>query len=313
MDIPANRLPAWLRAKPARPGGTHAVRARLRAAGLHTVCEEARCPNAGECFGAGKATFLILGDACTRACTFCAVGHAAPAAADPDEPSRVAETAAGLGLRHVVITSVTRDDLADGGAGQFASCIKTCRGALPDATIEVLIPDFGGDEDALNVVLAAGPDVLNHNIETVRGLYPRVRPQAGYDRSLELLARAAAFAGPTPAGRVRSAAVETPAPALSHPTPVVKSGLMVGLGETRAQLSECFRDLRHAGVEILTMGQYLRPRRSNIGVARYYEPAEFGELAAAARAAGIPTVVAAPLVRSSYHAAGTLGAARRGK
>ncbi|MBI5529596.1 MAG: lipoyl synthase [Deltaproteobacteria bacterium] len=289
MPVPHVRLPPWLRARQVPRGTTHALRARLREGGLHTVCEEARCPNAGECFGAGTATFLILGDACTRDCTFCAVRHGVPDAPDPDEPRRVAAEAKRLGLRHVVITSVTRDDLPDGGAGHFAACVRACRDLLPGATVEVLIPDFHGDVDALGCVLKACPDVLNHNIETVRALYPEVRPQADYDRSLALLRRC----GPQPT-------------ACSLQPVVVKSGLMVGLGETREQLSECFRDLHRAGVEVLTIGQYLRPRRANIEVARYCTPFEFDELAADARDLGFSHVLSGPLVRSSYHAAETV-------
>lgn len=276
-------------------GRTHEVRARLRAGGLHTVCEKARCPNAGECFGSGTATFLILGDVCTRDCSFCAVKHGAPAAPDPGEPSRVAEEAKRLGLCHVVITSVTRDDLPDGGAAQFAACVHAVREAIPKATVEVLVPDFGGNADSLAEVLRARPDVLNHNIETVRRLYPRVRPQAVYDRSLELLSRAASFARLLPPTAYRL------------PPVVVKSGLMVGLGETRGEINACLRDLRAAGVSVLTIGQYLRPRRDNVEVARYYTPAEFDELAAEARDLGFGRVLSGPLVRSSYHAAETLG------
>ncbi len=274
------RMPRWL-LRPVRSGaGMAQVRSVLDAYGLHTVCRSARCPNHGECFASRTATFMILGDVCTRHCTFCAVGKGTPAALEADEPERVARAAAELGLRHLVVTSVTRDDLPDGGAGHFAATIRAARSLLPEAAIEVLTPDFGGDRAATYVVLEAGPDVFNHNLETVVELYAKVRPQADYARSLELL---------------RFAADEFPG---IH----TKSGLMVGLGETREELGNTFRDLHEAGCHILTLGQYLRPSRANIETERFYSPAEFEELEAAAREAGIPQVFAGPLVRSSYHA-----------
>lgn len=274
------RMPRWL-LRPVRTGaGMAQVRSVLDTYGLHTVCRSARCPNHGECFASRTATFMILGDVCTRHCTFCAVGKGTPAALEVDEPERVARAAAELGLRHLVVTSVTRDDLPDGGAGHFAATIRAARSQLPEAAIEVLTPDFGGDRAAVRVVLEAGPDVFNHNLETVVGLYTKVRPQADYARSLELL---------------RFAADEFPGIR-------TKSGLMVGLGETREELKHTFGDLHEAGCHILTLGQYLRPTRANIETERFYTPAEFEELEVAAREAGIPQVFAGPLVRSSYHA-----------
>ncbi len=274
------RMPRWL-LRPVRSGAEMAqVRGVLDDYRLHTVCQSARCPNHGECFSSRTATFMILGDVCTRRCTFCAVNKGVPAAPEVDEPERVARAAAELELRHLVITSVTRDDLPEGGAAHFAETVCAARALLPEATIEVLTPDFGGDLAAARRVLEAGPDVFNHNLETVEGLYPKVRPQADYARSLELLRFAAGeFPG------IRS-----------------KSGLMLGLGETHGELEKTFRDLHEAGCHILTLGQYLRPSAANIETDRFISPAEFAELEAAARDAGIPQVFAGPLVRSSYHA-----------
>jgi len=299
------RKPAWLKLKAPAPRQYRATGALLDELELHTVCREARCPNKGECFAAGTATFLILGDVCTRACTFCAVeGEGKPAAAtsphgacalDPDEPRRVAEAARRLGLRHVVVTSVTRDDLADGGAEQFAAAIAAIRDAVPEATVEVLIPDLGGDEAALAAVLAAGPDVLNHNLETVPRLYPDVRPQARYDRSLELLARAAAWArGPGP---LRAAALG----AQTAARPLVKTGLMVGLGETGDEVANVLADAAASGVDAVTVGQYLQPHSGCRPVARYVTPEEFAGYESRGGELGL-TVVAAPFVRSSYKA-----------
>ena len=297
------RLPEWLRAKTVRRADTHVLRTSLRAHGLHTVCEEARCPNAGECFGDGTAAFLILGGACTRGCAFCAVTRNAPAPVDPDEPAAVAAQAAALGLRHVVITSVTRAALPDGGAAQFAASIRRVREALPRATVEVLVPDFAGSGEALDAVLGAAPDVLNHNVETVRERYAAVRPGAVYERSIELLHRAARYKPHAVPPLRRRGGIKG--------VVVIKSGLMVGLGETTEQLMACFRDLREAGVRALTIGQYLRPRRANIAVARYYTPAEFEVLAAGARTLGFDAVFAGPLVRSSYHAGETFATLSR--
>ncbi len=264
---------------PGRPSERHAVRARLRRAGLHTVCEEARCPNVGECFGAGTATFLILGDACTRACRFCGVATAhSPAPPDPDEPRRLAETAAALGLGHVVITSVTRDDLPDGGAGHFAACVQAVRAACPRASIEVLVPDFQGCAADIDRVLAARPDVFNHNLETVERLSPKVRPQADFHRSLGVLQRAAGSG-----------------------QGVVKSGLMVGLGETDEEVEGALGFLVEAGCQVVTIGQYLQPTRDALPVARDVGPDSYARYRRAGRALGLK-VVAGPLVRSSWHA-----------
>ena len=274
------RLPPWIR-QPLRTdqhyGSVQQVLANLS---LHTVCRSAHCPNQQECWNRGTATFMILGDTCTRACQFCNVTTGRPAAPDPGEPQRLAEAVQKMQLRHVVITSVTRDDLPDGGAGHFAATIAAVRAALPGALIEVLTPDFGGAPAALDSVLAARPDVFNHNLETVRRLQPDVRPQANYERSLGVLRHAAAF----------------------QPKPAVKSGLMVGLGETDDELLEALRDLRAAGCELLTVGQYLRPRHGKREVARFVTPEAFAELEQAARALGFRAVAAGPLVRSSYRA-----------
>jgi lipoyl synthase len=247
--------------------------------GLHTVCEGAKCPNRTACWHDSAAAFLILGDACTRDCRFCAIPHdATPAPPDPGEPARLAEAAAAMGLRHVVVTSVTRDDLPDGGAGHFAAVIRALRDRLPAATVEVLVPDFQGDPAALALVLAAQPDIFNHNLETVARLQPAVRPQADYARSLAVLRQASAAGART------------------------KSGLMLGMGETDDEIAAALRDLRAAGVALLTLGQYLAPSPAHHSVARYVSPAEFDRWRDAARALGFASVAAAPHVRSSYHA-----------
>ncbi len=292
----SGRKPAWLKVRPPAPGRFRATGALLDELGLHTVCEEARCPNKSECFSGGIATFMILGDRCTRGCGFCGVGRADASAAvgptgrdvDADEPRRVAEAAVRLGLRHVVVTSVTRDDLGDGGAAHFAATIAALRAALPAATIEVLVPDFLGDADALSRVLAARPDVLGHNLETVPRLYAVARPQAEYRRSLLVLERAAALA---PIRR-----------------PLVKTGVMLGLGEATAEVDALLRDCVAAGVDIVTVGQYLRPARDRLPVARYVEPREFSAIEGRARALGLE-VVAGPFVRSSYRAGDVFAAA----
>jgi lipoic acid synthetase len=275
------RRPSWLKVQ--LPGGEQYARLKglLRGLGLHTVCEEARCPNLGECWGHGTATFLILGRVCTRACGFCAVETGRPAQADPEEPERVAEAVARLGLRHAVVTSVARDDLPDGGAAAFAATVRAIRARAPRTTVEVLIPDFGGEGEHLRRVLAAEPDVLNHNVETCRRLTPRVRARARYGRSLELLARARAW-GPS---RMRT-----------------KSGFMVGLGETWQECLEVMDDLRAARVDILTVGQYLRPSPRHLPLLRYYTPEEFDALRAEALSRGFLHCEAGPLVRSSYRA-----------
>jgi lipoic acid synthetase len=298
------RKPAWLKHRTPVPQQYRATGALLDELDLHTVCREARCPNKGECYAAGTATFLILGDVCTRACAFCAVegeGKAAPAShgvcvVDPDEPRRVAEAARRLGLRHVVVTSVTRDDLPDGGAAQFAAAIAALRGRVPEATVEVLVPDLGGDEAALAVVLSARPDVLNHNLETVPRLYSRVRPQASYRRSLELLARAAAWARSVRAAAGAGATAGAPAT-----RPLVKTGLMVGLGETSDEVGAVLVDAAASGVDAVTVGQYLQPDASCLAVSSYVTPDEFAAYERRGEELGL-TVVAAPFVRSSYKA-----------
>ena len=275
-----NRKPPWL--KVPFPGGSQYLRVKglLRSSGLHTVCEEARCPNVGECFQNRTATFLILGDVCTRACAFCAVTSGRPADLDAGEPLKVARAVSRLGVRHAVVTSVTRDDLPDGGASIFAATIRSIRRLSPGTSVEVLVPDFQGSRDALAAVMAARPDVLNHNLETVPRLYRRVRPKAVYGRSLELLARAKETDGDV----------------------ITKSGLMVGLGEERDELLTVMADLVRVGCRVLTIGQYLQPTPRHLPVARYYHPDEFAELAREGRRLGFRHVESGPLVRSSYHA-----------
>jgi lipoic acid synthetase len=277
---PQARKPAWLKVR--APGGPHYMRlkALMRERKLHTVCEEARCPNIGECWEERTATFMILGDVCTRRCGFCAVAHGRPEWEDWGEPDRVGRTVAEMGLAHVVVTSVNRDDLADGGSEMFARTIGAIRCEAPDCRVEVLIPDFQGVESALDTVLRARPDVLNHNIETVPRLYREVRPGSRYERSLELF------------GRARRHAT----------APVVKSGMMLGLGETLDEVRATMADLHAAGVELLTLGQYLRPSPRHLPVVRYVPPEEFTALGAEGRALGFRHVEAGPLVRSSYHA-----------
>jgi lipoic acid synthetase len=253
----------------------------MREQGLHTICEEALCPNIGECWGEFRtASFLILGDVCTRNCGFCDVTTGRPQEVDWSEPARLAEAVARLNLRHVVITSVTRDDLADGGAEIFAMTIRALKRRDPALGVEVLIPDFQGNWDALATVMQAGPDILNHNMETVPRLYPRVRPKAIYTQSLELLKRGKSLQPRTP----------------------TKSGLMVGLGETREELLHVFADLRAHDVDVLTVGQYLRPSLRHLPVERFVSPGEFDELKSIAREMGFRHVESGPLVRSSYHA-----------
>ncbi len=280
--------PSWLRARV--PGGERfdSLRDLVRSERLHTVCEEARCPNIGECWNAGEATFMILGDTCTRACGFCAVTSGRPGALDPLEPFRVAQAVAQMDLDYCVITSVNRDDEPDGGAAIFAGCIRAIRHRTPNVEVEVLIPDFQGNWDALATVVRARPVVLNHNIETVPRLYPRARPKAIYTQSLELLQRVKAI----------------------DPTMVTKSGIMLGLGETRDELATTIADLRNHDCDLLTIGQYLRPSRKHLPIVRYYSPDEFDELADEARSLGFAHVEAGPLVRSSYHAGEQARAAR---
>lgn len=274
--------PSWLKVPLARGPDFRALKRLMREQGLHTICEEALCPNIGECWGQSRtATFLILGDTCTRNCGFCDVLTGRPGEVDWDEPRRLAEAVARLGLRHVVITSVTRDDLDDGGATVFAMTIRQLKRHDPGLSVEVLVPDFQGSHEALKVVMDASPDILNHNLETVPRLYSRVRPKAKYAQSIELLRRARRLAPRVP----------------------TKSGVMVGLGETNAELLQTFRELREMGeVDILTVGQYLRPSMKHLPVERHVTPDEFAELKAAARAMGFKHVEAGPLVRSSYHA-----------
>ena len=275
------RLPAWLRVKTGKASLARETRELLREMGVHTVCEQAMCPNIGECYGAHTATFMILGRVCTRSCRFCAVEHGSPEPPDPDEPRRVAEAAGRLGLRYVVVTCVTRDDLPDGGAGHFAHTIEALRERVPGAGIEVLTSDLGGDGAALRIVLDARPTVFNHNVETVRRLQPVVRPDAAYERSLGVLAQAAAH----------------------DPAPLIKSGLMVGLGETDAEVEETLADLSAAGCQMVTIGQYLRPSERHLPVARYVEPAGFERYERMGLRRGLRRVISGPFVRSSYCAA----------
>ncbi len=272
--------PSWLKVR--FPGGPNYVRLKnlMRSQNLHTVCEEAHCPNVGECWEAGTATFLILGDICTRACGYCAITTGRPAALDRQEPQRVARAVQALALTHAVVTSVDRDDQPDGGAAIFAETIRWIRRLSPTTTIEVLTPDFLGNWDALATVMAAQPEILNHNTETVPRLYRRARPRGSYQRALELLQRARDL----------------------DPETITKSGVMVGLGETRAELSAVLTDLRSVHCDVLTVGQYLRPGPKYLPMARYYTPEEFDEIAAEARALGFRHVESGPLVRSSYHA-----------
>ena len=289
--MPTERKPDWLRVR--FPAGESFERLRLlmRDQTLHTVCEEARCPNIGDCWNRGTATFMILGDTCTRSCGFCAVKTGRPGTLDHSEPKRVALAIQQMALKHAVITSVNRDELDDGGANIFAETIRWTRRLSPETTIEVLIPDFRGDYDALAAVLAAKPEILNHNTETVPRLYRLVRPQAVYERSLELLRRAKEIA----------------------PTARTKSGVMVGLGETREELLVVFADLAAQGVDILTVGQYLRPTLAHLPVVRYWHPDEFAELKERALEVGFAHVESGPLVRSSYHAEEQAAAGAKGR
>ena len=278
---PFVRKPSWLKVR--APGGPNyaSIKTMMRELGLHTVCEEARCPNIGECWEHKAATFMILGDVCTRNCTYCAVSHGTPKAFDPLEPVRLAEAVATMGLEHVVITSVDRDDLVNGGAEAFAGCITEIRRRLPDTSVEVLIPDFKGSERALQIVMDARPDVLNHNLETAERLYRLARPGGRYDRALQLLANARRQGGPGA---------------------LTKSGMILGMGEEWDEILVCMRDLRRSDVNILTLGQYLRPSDSHLPVARYYTPDEFDELKDRGMAMGFTHIQASPLTRSSYHA-----------
>jgi len=291
IGAPRPRLPQW-----ARRGRTHfealnRLKSGFRELGLHTVCESARCPNIHECFHRGAATFMILGDVCTRGCGFCAVPKGRALPLDAAEPENAARMAARMKLRHVVVTSVNRDDLDDGGSRHFAETVRAVRRALPDARVEALTPDFNGDLDAVGRVLEAGPHVFNHNMETVPRLYRRVRPQADYAQSLRVLAFAANRARQVIASRDPSS------PAL-----LVKSGFMVGLGESEEEVRGLLRDLRAAGVDIATLGQYLQPTRRNLPVAAYIEPAQFDAYREYGLSLGFKMVFSGPLVRSSYMA-----------
>ncbi len=277
---PREPKPEWLKVR--APGSESYIRLRgiMRGLGLNTVCEDAHCPNIGECWHHGTATFMILGDVCTRACTYCAVAHGKPAALDIDEPRRVGEAVEQMALKYAVITSVNRDDQADGGAGIFAGTIRDIKRRLPSCRVEVLIPDFKGEAGPLHTVLDARPDILNHNTETVPRLYRAVRSGGKYARTLELLDRSRTYAPDIP----------------------TKTGLMMGLGEEQDEVVEVFRDLRRVGVQILTLGQYLRPSDTHAVMTRYYHPDEFRELKRIALDLGFVHVEAGPLVRSSYHA-----------
>ncbi len=278
---PKRRLPPWLK-RPLPPGDAMLqTRKLIDGLQLNTVCVEARCPNLTECWTRGTATFMILGDECTRRCSFCAVGTAKPLPPEEDEPQRMADAAAKLGLRHVVITSVARDDLPDEGAGHFARCITAVRERLPESTIEVLVPDFHGKPELIKIVTDARPEVYNHNLETVARLQKKVRPAARYQRTLDVLRTAKRL----------------------DPQIVTKSGIMVGLGETREELEQAMRDLVAHDCDMLTIGQYLRPGDERYAaVERYYPPEEFDELAEAAKAIGFKAVASGPFVRSSYFA-----------
>ena len=279
VPVPLLPRPSWIRARAPQGPVYERLRGLMRGLELHTVCEEAHCPNLGECWSRGTATFMILGEVCTRACGFCAVKTGLPGRPpDPDEPRRVADAVARMGLRHAVVTSVNRDDQPDGGAGIFAATLREVRARVPGCAVEVLIPDFKGCGDALQVVLDARPDVLNHNVETVPRLYRQARSGASFPRSLELLKRS------------KNAGLLT------------KSGVMVGLGEEWAEIEDTFRAIRSSGTDILTVGQYLRPSLQHLPVLRYYTPGEFEALRGFALALGFAHVESGPLVRSSYHA-----------
>jgi lipoyl synthase len=282
MNEPVVPKPSWLRVSLPSGESYGRIRGLMRSKSLHTVCEEAMCPNMAECWGCGTATFLILGNVCTRSCGFCAVktGRPGEEPADMGQAADVAEAVASMGLKHAVITSVTRDDLPDGGAALFAETITMIHARVPGCTVEVLIPDFKGDVDSLKLVAKARPEILGHNVETIPRLYPSVRPQANYERSLHLLQSAKDL----------------------NPDLLTKSGIMVGLGENTNELIAVFADLRRVGCDILTIGQYLRPTRSHLPVVRYYTPDEFMSLRKAGYEAGFRWVESGPLVRSSYHA-----------
>ncbi len=282
-DAPRLRKPDWIRVRLPAGNAVGLLKARLRERELVTVCEEASCPNIHECFSKGTATFMVLGEICTRRCSFCDVAHGRPKAPDVNEPARLARTVREMGLKYVVITSVDRDDLRDGGAGHFVECIRSVRAASPGIRVEILVPDFRGKgrrERALDLLAASPPDVFNHNIETVEGLYRNVRPGADYQWSLDLLALFKQ----------------------QHPDIPTKSGIMLGLGEEREQVLQTLQDLRRHEVDLVTIGQYLQPTAHHHPVMRYWTPQEFDELGTAACALGFSHVASGPLVRSSYHA-----------
>jgi len=281
LEGPLPRKPPWIRVKAPLGPGVRRIKNLLRQQGLNSVCEEASCPNLAECFNHGTATFMIMGDLCTRRCPFCDVAHGRPKPLDEDEPEHLAQAVAAMGLKYVVITSVDRDDLRDGGAGHFAACVSCLRERCPDTRIEILVPDFRGRMDrALSALAEAPADVLNHNLETVPRLYRLARPGADYAWSLRLLQRFKE----------------------EHPSIPTKSGLMLGLGEERHEVEQVLRDLREHGCDMLTIGQYLQPSRHHLPVARYWEPQEFESLGELARGLGFASAASGPLVRSSYHA-----------
>ncbi len=288
---PADRIPVWLRRPPGSSQETGDVKKLLRASSLNTVCEEARCPNISECFGRGTATFMILGDVCTRGCRFCSVVTGKPEMLEDSfqaEGDSVAEAAERLNLKHVVVTSVARDDLPDGGASGFVKTIRSIRARLPEVTVEILVPDFSGKKGALESVLAEGPDVFNHNLETVPRLYRRVRPGASYERSLNLLAHAAQYSKQT----------------------VVKTGIMLGLGEEEGEVLQLFSDARASGVNVFTAGQYMRPGRNYLEVVEYLSPEKFQFYSEKAEKVGFESITIEPLSRSSYRAETQLAKAR---
>ncbi len=274
------RLPDWLKVK--APGSPRYIELKqvMRSQSLHTVCEEAHCPNIGECWGRGTATFMILGDICTRSCRYCAVTSGRPAGLDLQEPARLAQTVSEMGLDYCVITSVNRDDLPDGGSFIFASCIRNIREQAPNCRVEVLIPDFAGSWEALQKVLEAGPDVLNHNIESTRRVFPVVRPKGDYRLSLDLLAKSKQLA----------------------PGIATKSGIIVGMGESSEEVLQTMADLREVDCDLLTVGQYLRPSRKHLPIDRFYTPSEFEQFREQGESMGFKHVASGPLVRSSYHA-----------
>ncbi len=327
-DIRATPKPDWLRVRVPASSDREEMFRLMKSLSLHTVCEEANCPNLPECFGRGTATFMILGRQCTRNCTFCNVSHEAPSLPDPAEASHVAEAVRKLRLRHVVVTSVTRDDMPDGGAGQFAKVMGAIRNENPDTTVEVLIPDFNGDRASLQTVLDARPDILAHNVETVPSLYPAVRPMANYLQSLELLRRAAEWGGGQGfGGNVVSGGIsgsggngDDDGSSSGHTTeqnnmpgpgkPWVKSGIMLGLGETDNEVMKVLEDLRAAGCTHLSIGQYLAPTRLHHPVVSYADPRKFAEWEKIALSMGFVHVASSPLARSSYHAEEGLAAGR---